>query len=215
MRALGGWAAATLLCYALFPKILGILIRPPVDRLVFTSPTEPFFAQCKLSILGGFLIAFPWLMYQAWVFVAPALQPRERGPLLKLIPASYLLFLAGGALGLFGVAPIGLKFLLSYSNQYLSAYITIGAYLSYLSYMTLGLAFLFQLPIVMYALAALGIVRPETLVPYRKHAFLLILVAAAAITPSPDVYGQVLIAIPGYILFEISLLAMRFALFGK
>lgn len=211
LKALAGWGACAAAAYAAFPGLLYLLLRPPVVRLVYQSPTEPFFAQIRLSCIAGLLVAFPWLLYQAWAFVAPALRPPERRGLLRLIPAAYALFLLGGGLGLFAVAPAGLRFLLSYSTPTLEPYITISAYLGYLGSIALGMAVLFQLPVALYALALAGLARPEPLAHYRRHIFLGLLIASAALTPGPDVYSQLLLAVPAYLLFELSLLAMRLA----
>lgn len=209
INALGGWFAATLVAYALYPKFLPLLIRPPIDRLVFTSPIEPFFTQMKVSLIGGIVIGFPWLLYQAGCFVSVGLRPEERKWLFRLIPGSYLLFLLGGSLGLFVAGPIGLKFLLAFSTPQLVPYITLSSYLGYLSYLTLGLGLLFQLPIVLFVLASLGVLNLSTLTRLRRHAVLGILVAAAVITPGPDIFSQVLIAVPTYLLYELSILAVR------
>ena len=211
MRALGGFLLATMVAYAQFPRILKLLMRPPIEKLVYTSPAEPFFAQCKVSLAIGLLISFPWLLFEAWRFVAPGLKRNERGVLLRMIPASYALFLLGSALGLFGAAPVGLKFLLSYSTAQLQPYITLNSYLSYMTYMTLGLGALFQLPLILFVLAYIGIIPVEALAKYRRHVFLGLLIVAAAITPSPDIYGQLLIAIPTYLLYEVSIMAIRIA----
>ncbi|MBI4345528.1 MAG: twin-arginine translocase subunit TatC [Elusimicrobia bacterium] len=206
IAALAGWFAATVVAYAAYPKFFPYLVRPPVTQLVFTSPVEPFFVQCKVALVGGILLSFPWLLYQAWRFVALGLRAEERRWLLRLIPAAYALFLTGGAIGLFGVGPMGLRFLLSYSTPQLVPYITLSSYLGFLSYLTLGLAILFQLPVALFVLATLGMLRLSTLTQHRRHAFVGILIAAALITPSPDVFGQLLVALPTYLLYELSIL---------
>ena len=211
IRALGGWGLATAAAYGAFPRLLDLLLRPPVERLAFTSPAEPFFAQVKVSMAVGLLVSFPWLAWQAGRFVSVGLEPSERRAVARLVPASYALFLLGGALGLFGAGPLGLKFLLSYSGPRLIPLITIDAYLGYVCWLTLGLAFLFQLPIVLYALSWLGLVSADSLRGYRRHAALALLVAAAALTPGPDIVSQLLVAVPAYVLFELSLVAMRVA----
>ncbi|MBI3548077.1 MAG: twin-arginine translocase subunit TatC [Elusimicrobia bacterium] len=215
IRALLGLLAGTLAAYALFPRILELLMRPPIEKLVFTSPIEPFFAQCKVSIALGFGAAFPWILYQAWRFVGPGLTPKERRVLLKLIPASYALLLGGAAIGLFGAVPMGLKFLMSYSTERLQPYITLSSYLSYITYMTLGLGILFQVPLALFALCAVGALSPDTLSRYRRHVILGILVVAAVITPSADIYGQLIVAVPTYVLFEAALIAARISLRSK
>lgn len=208
-KAVVGCLAASALGYANFDRLLALLIRPPIEKLAFLSPMEPFFARIKLAFVAGLLISFPWLLYQAWVFAAPGLKARERSVCLRLIPAAYLLFLAGAAMGLFVAAPLGLKFLLSFSNQYLVPYVTLGAYLDYLAYLTLGMGALFQLPIVLFGMAMLGLMSSERLGRYRRHVLLGILVLVAVITPGPDLFGQILLAGPTYLLFELSIIAVR------
>jgi len=208
VRAAAGWFAGTCLAYAAFPKILPLLIRPPIEKLVFTSPMEPFLVQMKLSAVLGFGATLPWIMYQSWRFVAPGLKPGERGALRSLIWPSYALFLAGGALGLAVAAPLGLRFLLSFQTSYLVPYITLSSYLGYVSFLVFGTGFVFQLPIVLFVLVSIGLVKRETLRRYRRHVLLGLLVVAAVITPSPDITGQLLVALPAYLLFELSMLVL-------
>lgn len=206
-----GWLVGAGVAYALFPKILPLLIRPPVEKLVFTSPIEPFIIQMKLSALLGFAAGLPWILYQIWRFVSPGLKPTERSVLRGLIWPSYALFLAGGTLGWAVAAPLGLRFLMSYQTSYLIPYITISAYLGYLSYLVLGLGLLFQLPIVLFVLVSIGIIRRETLSHYRRHVFLGLLILAACISPSPDISGQLLVAMPAYLLYELSIFVLWLA----
>lgn len=210
LYSLAGCLLGSLVVYYYYPVILAWLIRPPIEKLIFTSPMEPFFAQVKLSLAGGFVLAYPWVFYHAWAFVSIALKPKERMLLFRILPVSYVLFLLGGSLGLFVIGPLGLKFLLSFSSEYLLPYITVNSYLSYMAYLSLGSGILFQLPIVLYILSLMGIVTAPFLVHYRRHVFIGILLTAALITPSPDIFGQVLIAIPAYLLYELSILFIRF-----
>lgn len=209
IKAILGCLAASAAGYAYFDALLALLIRPPIEKLAFLSPMEPFFVRIKLAFVVGLIGSFPWLLYQAWVFAAPGLKPRERSVCLKMIPFAYVLFLAGGSLGLFVAAPLGLQFLLSFSNKYLVPYVTVGAYLDYLAYLTLGMGALFQLPIVLFAMSLLGLMSSERLGKYRRHVLLGILVLVAIITPGPDLFGQVLLAVPTYLLFELSIVAVR------
>lgn len=198
----------TCAAYALFPWIMPLLIRPPVEKLVFTSPMEPFIVQMKLSAVLGFAATLPWILYQLWRFVAPGLKPTERKALRHLIWPAYALFLAGGSLGWAVAAPIGLRFLMSFQTSYLIPYITLSSYLGYLSFLVLGTGLVFELPIVLFVLVSIGLVKRETLGHYRRHVFLGLLIVAAIITPSPDISGQLLVAIPAYLLYEVSILAL-------
>ena len=99
IRALVGWLVLTAAAWSVSDRLLQFLIRPPIERLVFLSPVEPFFALIKVSLAAGFIAAFPWVAYQAWAFVSPGLKPAERKWFVILIGPSYMLFLGGCALG--------------------------------------------------------------------------------------------------------------------
>lgn len=207
--ALGGWLAATAVAWTYAPDILRYLVRPPVERLVFNSPTEPFLAHVKVALVAGFVAAFPWIGWQAWLFVSPGLKENERRWAGLVLLPSYLLFLAGCALGFFGAGPIGLKFLLSFSSELLQPYIGLDNYLRYMTYLSLGTGVLFQLPVVLFLLSKMGIVSASSLGSYRRHVFVGLLVAAALLTPGPDVVGQLLVCLPAYALYELSILVVR------
>lgn len=207
LLGLAGWLAASALCFQFTDRVLHWLLQPPLERLVFTSPAEPFFAYFKLCFLLGLLFAFPWILYQAWSFIAVALKPGERRVFWELIPVAYGLFLAGCALALKVVVPMAMRFLLSFSSDQLVPFITLGSYLSFVGLTTLGLGLFFQFPVLLYVLASLGIVRPESFRGYRRHVLLGLLLAAALISSGP--FDQVLIALPAYLLFEATLLLLR------
>jgi sec-independent protein translocase protein TatC len=209
LLALGGWFVTTAVAWAYSQRILDWIVRPPVTKLVFTSPAEPFLALIKTSIYAGLVVAFPWVSWQVWAFIKPGLKENERRWVTSLVVPSYALFLLGCAVGFYGAGPVGLKFLMSFATEKLQPYISLNAYLGYIAYLSLGCGILFQLPIVLWLLAKIGIIDAGTLSKYRRHVFLGILIAAAAITPSPDISGQVLITLPTYVLYELSILVVR------
>lgn len=205
--ALGGWLFASIACFNFAGSALAWLMQPPLERLVFTSPAEPFFAYLKLAGFLGFVLAFPWIVYQIWRFIAVALKPDERRVFWELIPVSYALFLGGGALGLFVICPIAMRFLLSFSSATLVPFITLGSYLSFVGWTSLGLGLFFQFPLALFLLASLGLVTAESFSGYRRHVLLGFLAAAALASTGP--IDQVMIAVPAYLLFELSLLLIR------
>ena len=209
--SLAGWLATTCAGWALSQRALDLLIRPPIEKLVYTTPTEPFFALCKIALIIGFLAVLPLWLYQLWLFVSPGLEPNERRLFLTLLPPAYGLFILGCAFSLKALVPLSLRFLMSFTGPHLQPYISLSSYLGYVTSLSLGIGVLFQLPIAMYILSAIGILHWETLAKYRRHAFLAILILAAIVTPSPDVFTQLVVALPTYALFEISILVSRLA----
>jgi len=205
--SLAGWLAASAVCLQFSDRVLHWLLQPPLEKLVFTTPWEPFFAYFKLAGILGLIVSFPWILYHLWSFISVALKPGERKVFWELIPVAYGLFLGGCALSIKVVLPMAMRFLMSFSGPQLVPFITLGSYLSFIGYTSLGLGLFFQFPIVLYVLASLGIIRPESFNGYRRHVLLGLLVLAALISTGP--LDQVMIAVPAYILFEATLLVLR------
>lgn len=172
---------------------------------MFVSPTEAFVVKVKLSLMLGLFIAIPVILYQAWRFVGIALTVKEQKILFGALPFSYVLFGLGAAMGWFVIVPAGLRFLVGYGSTFLIPMLSVDACLGFALWISIGLGLLFQLPIVIGAMAKWGLVEVATLRAYRKQAVLLILFISAVITPGPDVVSQLLMATPTYILFELSI----------
>lgn len=178
--------------------------------MVYLAPTEAFAVRLKLSMILGLVLGAPFVIYHLWRFVGVALTISERRVVLGALPVSYLLFSAGSALGWFLIVPAGLRFLLGFSSTALRPTLSVEACVGFALWTSFGLGLLFQLPVVIGALAHWGFVRSATLAHFRRHAFLLILVVAAVLTPGPDIFSQLLLAVPTYALFEISVVLARF-----
>ncbi len=148
-------------------------------------------------------------MGQAWGFIGRALKLREQTLIRTIFPSAFALFFAGGALAFFVVVPAAVHFLLAYSSPILRPLISLSEYLSFLFWMIVGFGLFFQLPLVVIGLCHLGVVSPKTLGKYRRHVIVVIFIVAAFLTPGPDVFSQVVLAVPSYLLFEISLLISR------
>lgn len=196
-------AVASFASYYLTDYIVHQMARL-VGPMVFLAPTEAILTKLKLALMLGTLFTVPVLIYHVWRFIGVALTVSERRIVLGALPFSYLLFMAGVTLSCLVVTPTGLMFLISFGNQDLRPLISVQACLEFFFWMSLGMGFLFQLPVVIAALARWGFVRAATLRLYRRHAIVSILVLAALITPGPDVVSQMLLAVPTYLLFEIS-----------
>lgn len=180
----------------------------PGDQLHYTSPTTPVMVTFKLAFVTGVVLSLPVLAYHAWAFLAPALHQRERKYLVPAVWASVLLFLAGLAMAYFVVLPLGLGFLLSFQAETLLPIITIDEYLGFATRLLLALGLIFEMPVVLVVLSLMGIVTPEGLARYRRHALVVIAAAAALLTPA-DVGTMLILMVPMVLLYELSLLLVK------
>lgn len=202
--------------FALFSIIAAFFVNPvlawlarPVGEFIYTSPSEAFLLKFKIAGGLGFVAAFPIFLIEMWRFVEMALEKKERSLVSKVVPASLVLFFGGMALAVFGVLPLAVKFLLQFSSPYLKPMISLNAYLSFLMWMVIGFGLFFQLPIVILFLTRAGVVTPDTLGRYRRHALMGIILLSAVLTPGPDVLSLVILAVPSYLLFECSIFIAR------
>jgi sec-independent protein translocase protein TatC len=185
-----------------------VLCFPPVQaKFLETTMTGQFIASFTLAFIGGFIIAFPYIFWEFWRFVKPALSEKEIKKTRGVIFWVSLLFFAGVLFGYYILTPFMVNF---YFNYKLSAQIAImpsfSDYLENLIYTTAGIGILFQMPLLVMVLAKIGIVTASFLRQYRKHAFVIILIAAAIITPSTDPFSLTIVTIPLYLLFEASII---------
>jgi len=181
-----------------------ITITGKVDNLVFINPTEAFFVIIKLSILVGMIGAMPFIQYQVWKYVGVALKKKERKYLIYYGPVSLILFLIGAGFAFRTVLPMAMRFLLSFSKDFIEPMITLNSYVSFLIKMVSAFGLMFELPLVVLFLSKIGVVTPEGLKKGRKYAVVVIFLVAAVLTP-PDVISQIMLAVPILLLYEISI----------
>lgn len=184
------------------------LCFPPVDaKFLETKMTGQFIAYFTMGFIGGFVLAFPYIFWEFWRFVRPALSEKERKKTRGIIFWVSFLFFLGVAFGYFILTPFMVNF---YFNFKLSSQIVImpsfSDYLENLIYTTVGIGILFQMPLLVMLLARIGVVTARFLRKYRRHAFVIILIAAAIITPSTDPFSLTLVTAPLYLLFEASII---------
>ncbi|ADY56008.1 Sec-independent protein translocase TatC [Syntrophobotulus glycolicus DSM 8271] len=198
-----GWFASDLVYRFLAEPVVEI---GNVD-FITTTPMEPVMVKLKVSVIVGIIIAAPVLFWQIWSFLLPALKKNERKYLYFMVPSSVLLFLGGAAFCFFVVLPVGLRFLLSAGGGSLDVtpLLSKSAYLDFIITLFLSFGLVFQMPIILLLLIKLGYLSPKTLAKYRKYAFLTIIVIAVVISPTPDLMTQMLMALPMYFLYEISI----------
>jgi len=206
--SLAALAIGTALVWAWSGEILSWLARP-AGGLVFTAPTEAFLTRMRAAFFGGLLLSLPVILYEAWSFTACALAAELRRSLSAILPLSYALFLAGTALGVFVVVPATVRVLVGFGSADVRPLLSAANYLEFVVWLSLAFGAVFQLPVVLVFLAKAGVVTPETLRERRRVCWLAAFVAAAVLTPGPDLFSQVALAVPMILMFEGSLLMMK------
>jgi sec-independent protein translocase protein TatC len=198
--------------YFVSDYVLNFITRP-VDEVYFMGVAEAFGVKIKISLFIGLFLSVPIIFYQLWQFVAPGLYQKEIALILPVVLAMSFFFIAGASFCFYLVLPIGIKFLLGFGTEKLKPLLSVGKYVSFVGWMTVAFGAVFELPVVTYVLGKLGIVDAPMLRRGRRFAVLGILVVSAVATPSPDMFSQVLLAVPLYSLYEISIILV--ALTGK
>ncbi len=190
--------------YTLFQNILPEF-KPPTFELTTVEFGESFFVHIKVAFWLGLIISFPYVFYEFWRFIKPGLYDTEKKAARGTVIICSSLFIMGVLFGYFVITPFGITWLGNYTvGPKAINSPTLSSYVSYLTMFTIPTGFVFELPIVIYFLARVGIVDAPFLRKYRKHAFIIILILAALITP-PDVLTQFLIGIPVFLLYELSI----------
>jgi sec-independent protein translocase protein TatC len=220
MIAAGAWLVAFLACYSFAEKMFSYIAEPVRNALpdgsslVFITATEPFFTYLKVGALAGLLVALPIILWQFWSFIGPGLYKHEKNYVLPFVVASSFCFGVGTYFGFFLVFPTIFTFLIKFGTGTgeMSAMLSMGSYLALSSKLLLAFGLVFELPIVIFFLARLGIVDYKFLARNRKFALLGGFLFGAVLTP-PDVISQTALALPFFILYEIGIWIAKF--FGK
>lgn len=201
----------SMVCYFYAAELVH-LITAPAGKLYYMNPAEAFFTYLKVSVFAGFLLALPILLYQTWAFVVPALTKKERKASLFLVPASVVLFFVGLSFSYFLVLPAGLKFFMGFATDELQPLFSLGEYLSFVISFLLPFGFVFELPLFILVAAKFGLVSSRFLTSKRKVVLVLSFVVGAIIAPSPDVVSQTMVAVPVLVLYESSILIVKYIL---
>ncbi len=184
-------------------------------EMVVLGVTEALITKLKLSLFLGFLAALPIILWQVTTVVLPALRGKEKRYFITFIVLSFFLFVGGMAFAFFGVYRIGVTFLLRFAGPELVPMLTLSKYISFTIRFIVPFGLVFELPLVVYFLSKLGIVTYTGLLKARKYAFLGSLVAAAFLTPTPDIFTCAVMAGPIYLLYEVSVTIAGFVERGK
>lgn len=190
-------------------KILTI----PAGRvpLITLSPTENFTTYMRVALFSGIALAMPVILYEIYAYIDPALLPNERRLALRLGPFILLLFIGGMLFCYFLLLPNAVSFLTHFASDVFVNQLRASEYLSFVTTFILGMGLVFEMPVIIYALVRLHVVKRSWLAKQRRYVFLLVFVVGAIITPTPDPFNQTLVAVPMYLLFELGLFLSRFA----
>jgi sec-independent protein translocase protein TatC len=176
-------------------------------NIINTEMAGQFTLQMNSSLIIGIVLGFPYLLWEIWRFVKPALHENERKSASGFVFYASLLFVLGILFGYYIIAPLSVNFLANYTvSAYIVNNITIDSYLSTVATLTLGTGIIFELPIVIYILSKLGIMTPQFMRNSRRYATVIILIIAAIVTPTPDLFTMFTVSLPLFLLYEISII---------
>ena len=201
------------ICWNYAEKIYGYMQAPIMkalahnhmdQKLVYLNPTEPFNMYLKIGLLAGLFLASPFVLYQLWAFIAPGLYRNEKRYVMPFMVLSVGLFLAGGIFGYYIVYPAALDFLVSYGKQF-TPMITIGEYTDLFLTIIIGLGVVFEMPILVFFLALMGIVSPGWMWKNLRYSILVIFIIAAILTPTTDIMNMCVFAAPMIALYLLSI----------
>lgn len=183
-------------------------MQPPEFGFVTPIFGELFIQHIKVSFMLGIVASFPYIFWEIWRFISPGLYEKEQKAARGMVAICSSLFLTGVLFGYFVISPFAITFLAGYEIEGVTAMPALASYINYMTMFTLPVGIIFELPIVVFFLSKVGLVTPEFMKSYRRHAAIIILILAAIITP-PDVVTQILVGMPLYVLYEISIVISR------
>lgn len=201
-------AVSSCMAFLYASEIIVILKSPAsgvIDRLVFFNPADAFMVYIKVSLFAGLVVSMPVIFYQLWGFVSPAIDERIRKNGLLFLAATAGMFTAGGSFGYFVLLPAAFKFLLSFARDGLEPLISVSSYISFVIGFVLACGAVFEMPVLSYLLSRMGIINHLIMRRAWKYALIFIFIAAAIITPTPDIFNMTMLAIPMLLLYEVSI----------
>ena len=199
----------TLGAYYYVEDILQILVAP-AGKLYYTKPTEAFFTYMKISLVAGCIVSSPVWFYQIWAFIVPALSKGEKKVTFMVVPTAVVLFVVGVLFSYYLVLPMAIQFFIGFGTDELQPLFSIGQYIDFVIAFILPFGITFELPLILIALGVLGILSSDRLREYRKMFILLAFIIGAAISPTPDMLSQTMIAGPMILLYEIRYGVLRY-----
>lgn len=212
LKSLGAWLVASAAAFVCKEPLFAVLMKPlgAEQKLINIDVTAQFVTHVQVALCIGFVVALPLMIWWLYGFVAPALYRQEKRYTVIFMVCAVLLFAAGVALNYFLIFPLSFRFLSEYQvSPTVVNQISLSSYFSLLLVLSILMGLLFEVPVVTWLLSRLGILRPEYLKRYRRHVFVALLIVAAVITPTGDPFTLLLVTLPVYGLYELSILIIR------
>ena len=179
-------------------------------QLINTGLAQQFLLHIKASLCAGVLLTSPYLIYLLFHFISPALYSHERKYALRLVSGGYIMFLSGVVLSYFLIFPLIFRFLGSYQvSEVVANTVTIDSYMDTLMMICLSMGIVFEIPVICWILSRMGLINSTMMTHYRRHVIVVLLIIAAIITPTSDVFTLTLVALPMWLLYEVSILIVR------
>jgi sec-independent protein translocase protein TatC len=203
---------AAMACFYFKEQLFAVVMYPkPSDmKLINVELTQQFLIHMRVALWCGMLVVSPYILYQLFSFVAPGLYRTERKLALRAVGGGYVLFMAGVALNYFIIFPFTVRFLGGYQvSEEVANAITLSSYISVLGVLSLLIGIIFELPVVCWLLAQIGVLKADFMKKYRRHAIVVIVTIGAIITPTGDPFTLALVSVPIYLLWELSILIVK------
>ena len=196
-------------CSVYFLQDIMDILTAAAKELYYMRPAEAFMIYMKVALLSGLILSSPFILYELYSFVRPALTLRERRFTLICIPLSLVLFITGMLFSYSFVFPRGLEFFLGFAAGKVNPLISMESYLDFMLMLVVPFGFAFNVPVVLTMLAYLNIVSAKMLMKYQRHVILVAFIIAGVITPTPDIITQTLLAVPLILLYEVSIVIIK------
>ena len=198
------------ICYSFWRPILSFFTSYPLSKapmmpdLVYLDPTEAFLVSVKIALFGGIVLSIPFVFYQVWKFIAPGLFSNEKNFVLPVVLFSTFFFISGAGFAYFLVIPLAFRFLMGFNTEKLMPMFSINNYIGFILKILIAFALTFELPVFSFILTRMGLLTSSFLIKSFKYAVIIIFIMAALLTP-PDVFTQILMAIPLVFLYSLSI----------
>ena len=211
LKALAALVIGTASSVYFLQDIMDVLTSA-AKELYYMRPAEAFMIYMKVALLSGLLLASPFMLYEFYAFVRPALTWRERKFTLLCIPLALLLLIAGMLFSYSFVFPRSLEFFLGFAAGKVNPLISMESYLDFMLMLVIPFGFAFNVPVILTLLAYLGLISSRLLMKFQRHVILVAFIIAGVITPTPDIITQTLLAVPLILLYEVSIVIIRYLL---
>jgi sec-independent protein translocase protein TatC len=219
IKALIGYLIATTACVVYADFIVSQVLLRPVREAHLTlqvlSPYGKVMMYMETVLFAGLVLSMPYILWCLWQFVAPGLLPKERRYISLTVAFTSLCFFTGVVFSYYVLVPTALSFFATFGDPSIELHIAVDQYVSFMLALIVGAGLVFELPMISFFLTKMGLLTPAFMRKYRRHAIVVILIVAAIVTPTPDMVTQTLLALPMFVLYELSIFVSVLALRKK